>query len=107
MTYDVVIQPPAKLDIDAAYQFIFSRSEQSANKWFVGLFKSIESLSKIPSRCGLARESGEFSEPIRQLLYGRRPHLYRVIFIVRNREVRVLRVLHGARATAKPEELQQ
>lgn len=45
----------------------------------------------------LAIESGEFTEEIRQLLYGKRSGRYRVLFVVRQNVVRVLHVRHGAR----------
>jgi len=53
----------------------------------------------------LARESREFDEPIRQMLYGKAPHIYRVLFILRGNRVYVLHVRHGARRTMEPSEL--
>jgi hypothetical protein len=40
-----------------------------------------------------------FEEEIRQLLYGRRRHFYRILFEVRNADqvVSILHVVHGAR----------
>jgi hypothetical protein len=65
--------------------------------WFNGLVDAIEGLAVLSTRCPLARESGEFEEPVRQLLYGKSPHIYRVLFIVRSEVVYVLHVRHGAR----------
>jgi plasmid stabilization system protein ParE len=103
--YKVIIQPPAESDIDLAYRYIAQYSTTSADRWFNGLYDAIMSLRTMPNRCGLARESGSFDEPIRQLIYGRRSQAYRVIFVVRDRQVRVLRVLHGAHDQLRPGDL--
>jgi len=31
------------------------------------------------------------------MLYGRRPHVYRILFIIRGKEVFVIHIRHGAR----------
>ena len=54
-------------------------------------------LEDFPARCPMAPENVEFSEKeIRQLLYGRRPHLYRILFSIQGSRVLVLHVRHGA-----------
>jgi hypothetical protein len=40
------------------------------------------------------------------MLYGKPPHLYRVLFIVRGDRVYVLHVRHGARQTMEPGEIE-
>ena len=49
----------------------------------------------MPYRGAIAPENGE----LRQLLYGKRPHLYRIIYSVDEQagEVRVAQIRHGAR----------
>lgn len=105
MIHTVLVQPPAEADIDLAYRYIAMDSRQRADRWLSGLYDAIMSLARMPGRCGLARESEHFDEPIRQLIYGRRLHAYRVIFVVRGRQVRVLRILHGARNALDPGEI--
>lgn len=51
------------------------------------------------------RESQEFDEDIRQMLYGKRPHIYRVLFVVRGDVVYVLHVRHGARTSFRRDEI--
>ena len=68
-----------------------------AAAWFNGLEEAIEGLADFPNRWGLARESAEFDEPVRQLLYGKSPHVYRVLFVVRSDVVYVMHVRHAAR----------
>lgn len=80
-------------------------ADHSRRRLFNGLVDAVESLSELPTRWPLTRESGEFDEPIRQMLYGKPPHFYRVLFIVRSDRVYFLHVRHGARQTVEPGEL--
>jgi plasmid stabilization system protein ParE len=76
---------------------------EAGRKWLDGLEKSIASLASLPFRCPLARESKDFPVEIRQLLYGRTPHIYRILFTVPDSEtVVILRVRHGRQLAAAP-----
>ena len=96
MKYRVELTESARANVDEAHQWLAERTVHAA-AWFNGLEAAIEGLSEFPNRCSLARESREFDEPVRQLLYGKRPHIYRVLFIVRRDVVYVLHVRHAAR----------
>jgi len=41
------------------------------------------SLANFPERCALAPESNHFPFEVRQLLYGKRPHTYRILLAIR------------------------
>ena len=70
---------------------------------FDGLVAAIDSLSQFPLRCLLAPEDREFSFEVRHLLYGRRPHIYRILFTVEGDVAHVLHIRHGRRKpTANP-----
>jgi plasmid stabilization system protein ParE len=105
MKYRVHLTENAELDAEEAYNWISERAPQAAVKWFNGLFQVIDSLETFPKRCGVAPESAKTPEETRQFLYGRRPHLYRLLFIIRSDDVYVLHVRHGARREMKPEEI--
>jgi plasmid stabilization system protein ParE len=96
MSYAAIFSGPALEDIDAAYMWLAQRTA-NAPAWYNGLLDAILSLQDNPLRCPLAPENNEASEEVRQLLYGHRPHLYRVIFSIRNDTVWILHVRHGAR----------
>jgi mRNA-degrading endonuclease RelE of RelBE toxin-antitoxin system len=55
-----------------------------------------------PGRCQMAPESGRAGRPLRHLLYGKKPHVYRVIYAIDERKklVRVLTIRHPAMAPA-------
>ena len=106
MSYTVVVQPPARLDIAAAHAYLHDRAPRAADLWLDKLEQAIASLTDMPRRCGIAPESKEFPEEIRQLLHGRRGGVYRVLVVVPGDEVRVLDVRHGARQPMRANEIQ-
>ena len=95
--YQVIVQPPARRDMEAAFLLIAEQNPAAAVCWLAGLEAAVQSLSTLPERCPLAPESDFFSEEIRQLIYGRRNGRYRVLFTVRGGTVRILHIRHGAR----------
>jgi plasmid stabilization system protein ParE len=106
MTYRVILQPRAQVEVEEAFRWIAEESPARAEKWFDGLQAAIETLSEFPTRCALAPESDAFSEDLRQLLYGKRSGVYRILFVIRDDTVRVLTVRHGARARLTAQDLQ-
>jgi plasmid stabilization system protein ParE len=66
-------------------------------RWFRKMKETINSLSQIPERCPLAPENDEFTYELRQLLYGRKPNVYRILFTIDGDTVIVLRIRHGRR----------
>ena len=104
MKYRVIIEPPARTNIDEAYLWIAERNPAAAIKWFNGLEAAIRTLEDFPQRCPLAEESKVFDVEIRQLVYGKRVGAYRVLFTVTIREdaVHVLHVRHGRRRRLRP-----
>jgi plasmid stabilization system protein ParE len=106
MTYKVIIQPPAARDIETAYLYLHAESPAAALRWLDGIEVAIQSLSRMPKRCGLARESREFAIEVRQLLYGKRRSAYRILFAIQKKEVRILHVRHSAQQTLKPNDFE-
>ena len=100
MSYTVIVEERAKRDIrDAAY-WMAQHSPEKAMLWHFEIEEAIVSLENSPFRCPLAGESRYSPEEIRQLIFEK----YRILFAVREEEVHVLHVRHGARDYAKPEE---
>jgi plasmid stabilization system protein ParE len=104
MKYRVLIQPGAEAEVAEAFGYIHARSPANAARWLRGLYAAIGTLETMPKRCGLARENDAFREEIRQFLYGKRQHKYRILFTVRADEVQVLHVRHAARQSLNPDE---
>ena len=103
MTYQVVVTDQGDAEAEDAYLWILERSPDGAARWWNGLEAAILSLEQMPTRCPLAPENEEFEEEIRELLYGKRQHRYRILFTVREQTVVVLHIRHGAREYLKGE----
>jgi plasmid stabilization system protein ParE len=100
MVYKVVLTPRAARDADEATAYIKAFAPEAAARWFGGLKAAVLSLSEFPERCALAPEAELFGVELRQLLYGRRSGVYRILFRVEAEPeplVRIIAVRHGAR----------
>ncbi len=97
MRYAVNIMPAAEVELEEAYDWLAARTEQYGPQWYNGLLDAILSLEFNPAHCPLSPESKDAPEPIRQLLYGKRQHAYRILFTIREETVSVLHIRHGAR----------
>src|SRR5258708_21266194 len=85
----------AEDDLDGILKWLLERGAGEAGvRWFQGFRKAINSLDTFPERCTLARESDSFPFELRQLLYGRKPHVYRVLFVIEGDTVYILRLRH-------------
>ena len=76
-----------------AAEYIARDSDVAANRWMDGLIGVMESLSKMPRRCAIAREQAAFEIELRNLIY----HSHRIIFTITEDCVRILHVRHAAR----------
>jgi plasmid stabilization system protein ParE len=96
MEYDVKIAARAERDLEQIYSRIHADESEAAHQWYRALSRAILSLKASPLRCPITPESPR----LRHLLHGRKPHVYRVIFRVVEREriVEVLHIRHGARS---------
>ncbi len=65
-------------------------------KWLEGLYKAILSLENMFYRCSFAFENSFFEEEIRQLVYGKGPNAYRIIFMIVDDSVQIIFVRHAA-----------
>jgi plasmid stabilization system protein ParE len=103
MAYLVKITSRAGRDLANIYQKIDAQQSDAAFKWYVGLKNAILSLEEQPRRCSMARKR----DGLRHLLYGRKPHTYRVIFRVMEKEkhIEVLHIRHGARKKFRSSDL--
>ena len=85
----------AERDLAALYNEIHATESLKAERWYKDLRGTIQSLRTHPDRCALTPENRR----LRHLLYGRKPHVYRVIYSIKQgqKQVDVLHIRHGAR----------
>ena len=97
MAFRVDLTPQAEADLEEIFEWVFSRAPYRAPLWFSRLESAILSLGHRPERCPIVPALSTGDHPVRQLLFGRRRHVYRVYFSVLEDVVKVLHVRHGAR----------
>jgi plasmid stabilization system protein ParE len=98
MAFRVNQTTEAKHDLDIILGWLLAQhAGESGLRWFQGLREAVASLSEFPRRCPLAPESVEFPFEVRQLLYGRKPNVYRILFTIEGDTVHVLHIRHGRR----------
>jgi toxin ParE1/3/4 len=95
MEYRVDITRRAERDLASLYVQINAIDSECARLWCRGLATAILGLSKLPNLNPITPEGKQ----LRHLLYGRKPHIYRVIYKVLSKPkvVHVLHIRHGAR----------
>lgn len=96
MPYELRIARRAEADIDAAAAWMSRRSQIAAARWHDGLLKTARSLATNPERCRLADEASDLGIELRELLYGRRRGVYRILFTIEAQTVNILRIRHAA-----------
>ena len=95
MTYRVELTNRAARDLEILYHEKNASDSLAAARWFNGLEAAVYTLEKFPHRCPIAPER----KSLHHVLYGKKPHVYRVIFEIHEQRklVRVLTIRHGAR----------
>jgi toxin ParE1/3/4 len=103
MEYRVKIVPRAERDLSGIYDWIGVHSSDVAFNWYRGLRDAIRTLRNSPDRCPVTPED----RALRHLLYGNKPHIYRVIYRIleKRKQVDVLHIRHGAHQGFKTGEL--
>jgi plasmid stabilization system protein ParE len=95
MAYLVRITPRARRDLAVLFKDIGAGDSETALKWYEGLREAALTLEELANRCPATPEDAQ----LKHLLYGRKPHVYRLIYRVleRQKRVNVLHIRHGAR----------
>jgi len=107
MAYRVELTHRAARDLASLYEEKHADEFEAAARWFNGLEKAVGRLESLPRRCSAAPESKKAGRPLRHLLYGKKPHVYRIIFELDEPQkvVQILTIRHGARQEFRIDEL--
>jgi len=92
MAYAVRISSRAQRDLALLYNWIGADNSVAALRCYRGLKRAILTLEELPTRGSRTPES------LRHLLYGAKPHLYRIIYhiVEKQKHVEILHIRHGA-----------
>lgn len=104
MAFEIKYSDEAKRNLDAitAWLLYERQAGDTALRWLQGLREKIDTLSELPDRCSLARESKSMSFEMRQLLYGRKPRVYRVLFTIEGNTVYILYIRGPGEKSVSP-----
>lgn len=89
----------AKADADLLRNSVWlarKKTIEFATRWLASIQTSISSLASNPDRYPEADEAQDLGMNLRFKMHGRRPHIYRILFIHDDTTVNVIRVLHAA-----------
>ncbi|HWO33253.1 MAG TPA: type II toxin-antitoxin system RelE/ParE family toxin [Candidatus Acidoferrum sp.] len=103
MAYHIEFADRAARDLGALYVEKNAAESEAASRWYNGMEEAVYALATYPDRCPMAPEARKLRRELRHLLYGKKPHVYLVIYEVNERRqtVWVLTVRHGARRRLK------
>ena len=95
MKYLVRMTARSLRDVEAIYIHVEADAFQHAFAWFNRLANAIYSSERFPFRGQIIPEN----KRLRHLLFGKQPHLYRIIYAAdkRHHVVNVLHIRHGVR----------
>jgi toxin ParE1/3/4 len=99
MPYHVELSKRAVLDLKRIFDFIDAAESRAAAKWFNGLEDVIATLATFPDRGMLT----DYDQKLRSLLYGNKPHVYRILYRIdeNSKTVAIRHIRHGARKPLK------
>jgi plasmid stabilization system protein ParE len=106
MSYRVVVQRLARLDLEGYFLYAARRAPFTATRWYDRFKEAIGRLANRPQRYGFAPENRKVELELRQFLFGRKPNVYRVVFTIEPGIVRVLRIRRGQRRFLTRTEIQ-
>ncbi len=91
--YRVVLQRRALDDLDQAYSNAAKNAPVTAARWVNRFQASLKTLEHNPQRCPLASENRKTNRAeLHEYLYGRRPNVFRAIYMIDGDAVRILRI---------------
>ena len=93
MTFRVILLDSARRDVAHIYDWIAARSQSGAGRWYSAFLDAASSLNVTHESCSVAAEDEEIGRGIRQRFFRtRRGGVYRILFVVIDNEVRILRI---------------
>ncbi|MFO0804223.1 MAG: type II toxin-antitoxin system RelE/ParE family toxin [Gemmataceae bacterium] len=96
MAHPVVTLAKAESDIRRiAMRIARTVAPSSAIRWHAGVLTKVRSLALNPEMWPLAEEAEDLGIPLRHVLYGKRRHIYRILYTFDGTTIHVHRVRHA------------
>ncbi len=104
MAFDVKTTPEAEREAGEILDWLVAEhAGETGLRWFLEMDEAIASLAEMPQRCKLAPENKSLPFEVRELLYGQKPHVYRILFNIEGAVVFILHIRHGRRLPLAPQ----
>ena len=97
MAYRVRLTPRAAGDADAIYRRVTAEAPLAGPRWYAKLIGTLQSLDTFPERGQIVRDLSRSEHLVRRILFGRKPHVYRIYYSIEGDTVLILHIRHGAR----------
>ena len=107
MKYLVRLQPAAVDDLDRAYVNAAKHAPRTAARWYNRFHKALQTLETNPDRCPRALEDQKSDRELYQYHYGKRPNVFRAIFVIEGDTVWILRIRRAPRRPLTRRELDE
>ena len=107
MKFDVELHEQARFDLQDAFHWAAARAPETAERWLDRFEEALQSLSTFPERHGLAAEATTHGREIRELHFGKRPNVFRVLYLIDGEKVRVARIIRSSRMPLGKDEIEQ
>lgn len=91
--FQVEIARSAEEDLEQIWSFITADNPAAADRFILDLERKVSTLEHFPKRCPLIPENELLKSQYRHLILDR----YRIVFRISEKQVFVLRILHGSR----------
>jgi plasmid stabilization system protein ParE len=102
MAYKVALSETAEADLDEILAWLIERHAGLGGlRWFEELESAVYSLREFPQRCPLVKRDWRVKFEARELFYGKKPHVFRILFRIIDEQVIVLRIRRGNQSPAK------
>jgi plasmid stabilization system protein ParE len=105
--FEVRILRLARNDVDSILTWISKQSPLGAKRWYEAFQRTANSLSTEPYSHALAPEASMVTEPVRQTFFKTKSgRLYRLVFLIVDQQVRILRVRGPGQELLQADELE-
>lgn len=102
MAHFVHMTPRAEADLEETLAWLCERSIQAAANWHARILAKVQQLEENPEQWPLADESSDLGIPLREVLFGKRTGVFRILFTIDGDTVNILRVRRATRDRLKP-----
>lgn len=97
MKHEIRIHRAAAVELQEIYAWAAEFAPRTVERWYARLRKAVKTLELSPQRCPKSFESRRVQFDVREFLFGRKPHVIRLLFVIENEVVHVLSMRRGQR----------